>query len=67
MKTLVEKAKEVRTRKRGAVTEEQYELALAWVKGDVGFREIKEVLGYKSPTAVYIFLADCFRYSINKH
>lgn len=58
--SLLEQAKKV-TKKQNksldSITKEQEELALAWVKDDVTLSQVMSVLGYKTPSGVYVFLA----------
>ena len=62
--TLTEKAKALR--RRGAVTEryaeEEIDLCLAWVRGEVSGTQIGRVMGYKTTgSPVYAFLAPRLR------
>jgi hypothetical protein len=67
MKTLLEKAKEIESKRMPSViTEEKYDLAIAWAKGEISLRQIQKVLGYKNVNASYVFLANCFKHSILK-
>ncbi len=67
MKTLLEKAKEITGKKKATViTEEEYELGIAWAKGEVSFRQIQKALEYKNVNSVYAFLTNCFKHSILK-
>ena len=68
MKTLLDKAKDLRPKNKVKqdVTEEEYQLAIAWVKGEISLRQIKEVMGYDNVNSSYVFLSHCFKYSISK-
>ena len=56
MKTLLEKAKEIGVKKCDTpITEEQYELGVAWAKEEISLRQIQKVLGYKNANSAYIF------------
>jgi len=68
MKTLLEKAKEIEGKKYKdtSITEEQYELSVAWAHEEISLRQIQKVLGYNNANSVYIFLSRCFKYSILK-
>ena len=69
MKTLLDKAKEIGVKKgiHTAITEEEHELAVAWAKGELSLGQIQKVLEYRSANSVYIFLSNCFKYSILKN
>ena len=47
IKTLLQKAKDVPTKRWGAkaITDEHIELALAWLKGEIQLRQITETVG----------------------
>ena len=68
MKTLLEKAKEIKTSqtKETNISEEEYQLGVAWAKGEISFRQIQKVLNYKNVNSVYGFLSHCFKHSILK-
>ena len=58
--TLLEKAKQIKTKhaKIGDISQEHMELALGWLKGEVIFTQISQVLfGKSGGTSVYIMLA----------
>ena len=67
MKTLLEKAKEVKgVKKECAVTDEEYELGIAWAKGELSLRQVQKALGYENVNSSYVFLSRCFKRSISK-
>ena len=68
MKTLLEKAKEIGAKKikRAPISEEEYELGIAWAKEELSLRQIQKVLGYKNVNTVYVFLTTCLKHSILK-
>ena len=68
MKTLIEKAKEIGEKRdvNQNITPEQYELGVAWAKGEVSLRQMQKVLGYNNVNSAYGFLSKCFKYSILK-
>lgn len=60
--TLLEAARaSVKKREAKEYTDEQIELALAWVAGEVTISQMARVLGYSQPAAVYPFLALALR------
>jgi hypothetical protein len=61
--SLLEKAKLVKSSKKN-YTEQEIELALAWVDGSISLTQIVKVFQLKSVTAGYIFIANCLKYYI---
>lgn len=70
MTTLLEKAKQVKTytKKGKDCSNEEVELAIAWIKDEVTYKQIFTVLGLRSGAEVYVILAQCLReaYKRNK-
>lgn len=61
-KTLLQKAMQIKTdRVDEKLTDEMYELGLAWAKGHIGFRQMISVMGYKNNNSVYVLLANSFK------
>lgn len=62
-KTLLEKAMDLKTfhTKISNITEEDIELALAWVNGKVSFSQIQKVKNFPSATSSYIFLSSTLK------
>lgn len=66
--SLLEKAKEVRTKKSVPATEEEIELALAWVREEVTLYQIAQAYGKTSGTGnVYIRLAIALREYVKRN
>lgn len=67
--TLLQKAKQIKVNKKGdrKLGDEEYELGLAWVKGEVTMRQIQTVMGYKNTNSSYTLIAQTFlRYFAEK-
>lgn len=56
--TLLQKARQVKSRLvyRTNITDEEVELAVAWAKGEISFKQVREVLGI-AHTTCYAWLA----------
>jgi len=70
MKTLLQQVRELGPNKNiSVITDDQYELGLAWARGEVSIREITTVLKYKNVNSTYGFLSKCFKKLIqsNQH
>lgn len=57
MSTLLEKAKRRKPLKQKEVTNDEIELALAWVRGEIGVMQAKHALGAATNNAAYISFA----------
>jgi len=57
MATLLEKAKGLKTKRLSKVSDEEIELALAWVNDEVSFTQVMAVVQKKSGSAAYGKLA----------
>lgn len=64
--SLLEKAKLIKANKN-TYTEQEIELALAWVDGSLSLTQIVEVLQLKSVTTGYLFMAKCLKYYIKNN
>ena len=66
--TLLEKAKKIKAYKvRTKINDEEYELGLAWAKGEVSISQIQKSIGYKCNSSAYALLSQCFaRYVAEK-
>lgn len=68
MQTLLEKAKSHSKKKESKVSEQEIELALAWVAGEITYIQIITALGFK-PTEMsklYKFLAEALKSHLQK-
>jgi hypothetical protein len=68
MTTLLEKARFIRTprRTRMELTEEDLELALAWVTGETTLMQATRAWGYNSTNATYGRLVVCLREAVKQ-
>ena len=67
MKTLLDKAREAKgIKKEVPVINEEYELGIAWAKGELSLRQIQKALRYENVNSSYVFLSRCFKRSISK-
>ena len=60
-KTLLEKAMAIKGNvRRDKLTDEEYELGIAWVKKEISFAQITKVMGYNNVNSVYTLISKCF-------
>lgn len=68
MKTLVEKAKEIKRKsKTEELNKDQIELAVAWAKNEISMTSVSKVLDIKNNSNVYTFLALALRQYIQEN
>lgn len=62
-KTLLEVAKSRKRKKKAysSYTEEEYELALAHIRGDVTFLDVKAAMKYRNLNSVYTLMYNSFK------
>jgi hypothetical protein len=59
--SLLDKAKETKTRKRSDATEEEIELALAWLADEVSIGQLNKALDKAAGAGAYSWLASTLR------
>lgn len=66
-KTLLEKAKLFKTKKRQKkfIDKERMDLGIAWAKEEINIAQLMEVLEFESGNKAYTFLSNCFKAYIN--
>ncbi len=65
--SLLQKAKKIKGRVQTRITEEDIELALAWVNDTISYGQVAKVYGYSGPSAAgYCKLAQALKYHMNK-
>ena len=62
-KTLLEKAKSLPKKqvKRIGINDQEYELGIAFIKGEITLRDIHEVMGFRNVNSVYTLLIHSFK------
>ncbi|MHC1728032.1 MAG: hypothetical protein AB9866_18860 [Syntrophobacteraceae bacterium] len=66
--TLLEKAKKQKCCfKKITATDEEIELAIAWIKGEVTFSQVKSVLDFSQSMSAYIRMAIALRTAYQKN
>ena len=63
--TLLQKAKSIEGNRK-EVNDEEYELCLAWAKGELSFRQIQTVMGFPGINTVYVLLVIAFKRYYNE-
>ena len=74
-KTLLEKAKSIQSNRKGRIqiTEEHEDLAMAWVKGQIGLSQVARAIdrlrpnGLADSASTYAFLAIALRHKFSKN
>ncbi len=58
--TLLDKAKKIKSRKPNNITDEEYELGVAWASGDITIKQISVAMEDMNISSVYVMLTKCF-------